>query len=87
MIVPPGERVSDARLAKAAPEVIILAWTATGERADPRRTLEYPQWRNVPAIINRRVLVIRDELLNTPGPPLIAGALALLRAIHPELTQ
>jgi len=87
MIVPPGERVSDARLAKAAPEVIILAWTATGERADPRRTLENPQWRNVPAIINRRVLVIRDQLLNTPGPPLIAGARALLRAIHPELTQ
>jgi len=87
MIVPPGERVSDARLAKAAPEVIILAWTATGERADPRRTLENPQWRNVHAIINRRVLVIRDQLLNTPGPPLIAGARALLRAIHPELTQ
>ena len=66
-------------ITKAAPEVIILAWTATGERADPRRTLENPRWRDVPAIKNRRVVVIRDELLNTPGPPLIDGARALLR--------
>ncbi len=86
MIVPAGERVNDAQIAKAAPEVIILAWTATGERADPRRTLENPRWRNVPAIKNRRVVVIRDELLNTPGPPLIVGARALLHAIHPELS-
>jgi iron complex transport system substrate-binding protein len=86
LIVPPGERLSDAQITKAAPEVIILAWTATGERADPRRTLENPRWRDVPAIKNRRVVVIRDELLNTPGPPLIDGARALLRAIHPELS-
>jgi iron complex transport system substrate-binding protein len=87
MIVPPGERVTDAQVAKAAPEVMILAWTATGQRADPRRTLQNLRWRAVPAIKNRRVVVIRDELLNTPGPPLIEGARALLRAIHPELTQ
>ena len=87
MIVPGGERVSDAQVAKTAPDVIILAWTATGQRADPRRTLENPRWRNVPAITNRRIVVIRDELLNTPGPPLVAGGRALLRAIHPELTQ
>ena len=87
MVVPAGERVSDALVARAAPDLIILAWTATGERADPRRALENPRWRNLPAIKNRRVVVIRDELLNTPGPPLVAGTLALLRAIHPELSR
>jgi hypothetical protein len=30
------------------------------------------------------VVVIRDELLNTPGPPLVEGARELFRAIHPE---
>jgi hypothetical protein len=34
------------------------------------------------AIKNRRVFVIRDELLNTPGPPLIKGAWELLQIIH-----
>ena len=87
MIVAGGERVSDAQVAKAAPEVIVLAWTATGQRADPQRTLENPRWCNVPAVKNRRVVVIRDELLNTPGPPLVEGARALLRAIHPELVR
>jgi hypothetical protein len=28
------------------------------------------------------VIVIRDELLNTPGPPLVRGALELFRAIQ-----
>ncbi len=87
MIVPAGQRVTDAQVAKAAPDAIILAWTATGRRSDPRRTLANPHWHNIPAIKNRRVHVISDELLNTPGPPLIAGARALLRAIHPELPQ
>jgi iron complex transport system substrate-binding protein len=87
MVVPAGERVSDAQVAKAAPDVIVLAWTATGERADPRQTLANPGWLDVPAVRDRRVIVIRDELLNTPGPPLVAGARALLRAIHPELTR
>jgi iron complex transport system substrate-binding protein len=85
MVVPAGERVSDAQVAKAAPDVIILAWTATGERADPRRALANPHWRNIPAVRNRRVVVIRDELLNTPAPPLVDGARALVRAIHTEL--
>jgi len=35
---------------------------------------------------DERIVVVRDELLNTPGPPLIEGARALLRAIHPELS-
>jgi hypothetical protein len=32
----------------------------------------------------RRVHIIRDELLNTPGPPLIEGAAALYRTIWNE---
>lgn len=85
MILSAGERVTDNAVAKAQPEVIILAWTATRDRARAETTYAVPSWWNVPAIRQRRVVVIRDELLNTPGPPLTEGAVALLKAIHPEL--
>ena len=77
-----GERVTDGEVARAKPDVIVLAWAATGDRAKPASALRNPAWQAVPAVKNRRVFVIRDELLNTPGPPLIEGARELLRVIH-----
>jgi iron complex transport system substrate-binding protein len=82
MVVAAGKRVSDAQVAEAQPDVIILAWAATGAKSDPRQALEVAAWRDVPAIRSGRVFVVRDELLNTPGPPLVAGARELLRLIH-----
>ncbi len=76
-----GEKITDAQIAAANPDVIALAWTATGNRADIVATLQNPSWQNVSAIQRGRVVIIRDELLNTPGPPLVAGAEELFRAI------
>jgi iron complex transport system substrate-binding protein len=84
MVVPAGTRVSEEEVAGAMPDVIVLAWTATGTRAQPAKALSNPAWRDVPAVRNRRVLVISDELLNTPGPPLMKGVQKLFRALHPE---
>jgi iron complex transport system substrate-binding protein len=85
MIIPAGKRVTEEQIAKAKPELIILAWAATGRKADPKRTYNVAAWKDVPAIRNRQVHVISDELLNTPGPPLLRGAQALatiLRGIN-----
>jgi iron complex transport system substrate-binding protein len=87
MAVPAGKRVSDAEVAMAQPDIIILAWAATGGKSDPQQALEVGAWRDVPAIRNRCVFAIRDELLNTPGPPLVAGARELLHLLHPELNR
>jgi iron complex transport system substrate-binding protein len=84
MVLPAGERVSDEEVAQARPEVIVLAWAATGDRARAETAFENPSWLDVPAVRRGRVQVVRDELLNTPGPPLVEGAEALLRALHPE---
>jgi iron complex transport system substrate-binding protein len=81
-VTAPGTRITDEDVARANPDLIVLAWTATGCRSDPSRTLRNPLWQNTPAVRNRRVVVIRDELLNTPGPPLMQGARALFRAIR-----
>ena len=82
MAVPAGKRVTDAQVAAAQPEIIALAWAATGSRANPRKAYEVDAWKKIPAILNRRVHVVRDEILNTPGPPLVDGARELFRLIH-----
>ncbi len=80
MVVGAGSRVTDDEVARAAPELIVLAWAATGGRAKVSSALRNPAWRDVPAVRNGRVVVIRDELLNTPGPPSMDGARELARA-------
>src|SRR5271155_2437320 len=50
MVVAPGARVMDESVARASPEVIILAWAATGDRAKPATALRNPAWRDVPAV-------------------------------------
>jgi len=82
MVVPAGERVTEEQIAEARPDVIVLAWAATGKKADPNRAYEVAAWKDVPAIRNRQVHVISDELLNTPGPPLLQGALELARIVR-----
>jgi iron complex transport system substrate-binding protein len=87
MTVAAGEKVSDEDVAQARPDVILLAWTATGGKSKPEQALANPAWQNVPAVKNQRVVAVKEELLNTPGPPLACGAEELLRAIHPELAR
>jgi iron complex transport system substrate-binding protein len=74
MVVPPGEKVTDDQVAKARPDVIVLAWAATGGKSKPEKAYQVAAWRDLPAIRNKQVYVMSDELLNTPGPPLVAGA-------------
>jgi iron complex transport system substrate-binding protein len=82
MIVAAGEKVTDAQVAEARPEVIVLAWAATGGKSDPEQAYKVKAWKDVPAIRERCVFAVRDELLNTPGPPLMEGARELVRALH-----
>jgi iron complex transport system substrate-binding protein len=87
MVLPPGQKVSDQQVASAHPDVIVLAWAATGNKAKPQKSYQVAAWKDVPAIRNRQVYVVRDELLNTPGPPLVAGAKQLFRILHNSATR
>jgi iron complex transport system substrate-binding protein len=60
----------------------VLAWAATGKKTDPKQAYGVASWKDVPAIRERQVHVISDELLNTPGPPLVRGALELEKLLH-----
>ncbi len=87
MVLPAGQKVSDEQVASAQPEVIVLAWAATGDKAKPQKSHQVAAWKDVPAIRNKRVYVVRDELLNTPGPPLVAGAKQLFRIFQKAVTR
>lgn len=82
MVVRAGARVSALEVARARPDIIILAWTAAGDRAKVATALQVAAWRDVPAVRERTVFVVRDEILNTPGPPLILGVRELRRLIE-----
>src|SRR6266404_5457311 len=60
MAVNPGTRVSDEEVASARPDIILLAWAATGNRANPRKTFANALWKEVPAIRHQRVFVVQD---------------------------
>jgi iron complex transport system substrate-binding protein len=87
MVLPPGQKVSDEQVASARPDVIVLAWATTGDKANPKKSYEVAAWKGVPAIRNKQVYVVRDELLNTPGPPLITGAKQLFRILQNALRR
>jgi iron complex transport system substrate-binding protein len=82
MVLLPGQKVSDEQVASARPDVIVLAWAATGDKAKPQQSYQVAAWKDVPAIRNGQIHVVRDELLNTPGPPLVAGAKQLFRILQ-----
>jgi iron complex transport system substrate-binding protein len=79
MVLPAGQKVSEEQVAEAQPEVIVLSWAATGARSKPQKAYQVAAWKGVPAIQDKQVYVMRDELLNTPGPPLVGGAKQLFR--------
>jgi iron complex transport system substrate-binding protein len=86
-VLPPGARVSDDEVAQAAPDVVILAWAATADRAKPEKSYSMEKWRDVPAIRSRHVFVVRDELLNTPAPILTRGARELANIFRKSRAQ
>lgn len=82
---PAGRRVSSGEVVAADPEIIVLAWAATGDRARPEIVRKRPGWKKVTAVRSKRIYVVRDEWLNTPGPVLLRGLQALAVTIHPEI--
>ena len=80
---PAGRQVSAEEVIGADPEVIVLAWAATGSRAREDTIRKRAGWQNVSAVRNNRIHVVRDEILNTPAPILMDGLRILATLIHP----
>ena len=66
-----------------APDIVVLADFRFGAR--PEQVMARPGWANIPAVRNRAIYPIDDDLVSRPGPRLVLGFEAYARIIHPEL--
>ena len=80
----PGAHTEPTEIAKADPDVMIMAWCGAGDRVPLARVIEQRRWSGLQAVRERRIYCLPDEFLNTPAPTLIEGLHALAGAIHPE---
>jgi iron complex transport system substrate-binding protein len=80
-----GKQASAEQVAAEAPDVIVAAWCGAGERVPLEKIVADRGWNELRAVRQGRVYCVRDELLNTPAPVLLAGLRALACAIHPEI--
>jgi iron complex transport system substrate-binding protein len=79
----PREQVSAEQVGGEDPEVIVFAWCGASDRVPAEKIVRERGWGKLRASQVRRVHVIADELLNTPGPTLIKGLRALAAVIQP----
>ena len=82
----PGKTTSFEAVAHARPEVLIAAWCGAGDRVPLERFIDQREWQNLPAVRDRRVFCINDELLNTPASNLVDGLHAIAWALIPTVS-
>ena len=80
----PGKTASAEEIASTLPDMLIAAWCGAGDRVPLEKIVEQRNWNGLPAVRERRVFCISDELLNTPATSLIGGLRAIAWALHPE---
>jgi iron complex transport system substrate-binding protein len=80
----PGKTIYAASVAAAQPDVLLAAWCGAGDRVPLDKIVEQRGWNDLPAVQERRVFCISDELLNTPATSLIGGLRAIAWALHPD---
>jgi iron complex transport system substrate-binding protein len=69
-------------LVTADPDVILLGDAAYGVTADQVKAR--PGWAGIAAVRSGRIVPIDDIVVTRPGPRLVDGLEALIRAIHPD---
>ena len=75
--------LSEEFVVSRGPEVVMGPW---GPDTDPAELLRFhPSWDALPAVRNGRVYGVEADLVERPGPRLVAGARAMAKLLHPEL--
>ncbi len=80
----PYPRFSREQVLALQPDVIIVTSMTRGQDFDLVKN-EWEQWKNLPAVRNRRVFIVDSDLFDRPTPRMVEGLELLARLIHPEL--
>ncbi|HUQ49862.1 MAG TPA: ABC transporter substrate-binding protein [Terriglobales bacterium] len=80
----PGAHTDETAIRKADPDVILAAWCGAGDRVPLEKIIPARGWETTRAAREGRIFCINDEYLNTPGPTLMQGLLAIAAALHPD---
>jgi iron complex transport system substrate-binding protein len=78
---PAARKVTAEEVIAADPEIIVLAWCGTNDRARADLIPKRSGWGDISAVKSGSIHVVRDEFLNTPGPSLLEGLKALAAII------
>jgi len=72
--------VSREEIFRRRPDVII----ATNDMVKSQVAIvtAYPEWKELPAVRNRRVVLVDASIISRPGPRIVEGLEVLVRAIH-----
>jgi iron complex transport system substrate-binding protein len=76
--------ISSEEVLARAPQVIMGA-DDHGDKLTLEAMAKRPGWSGLPAIRNRRLIVLPTALVSAPGPLIADGVLAAARALHPDL--
>lgn len=71
-------------VAKRNPDYICLAWVGVShQRVNPKILKKRPEWDQLSAVKNNRILVLEESLYCRPSPRLLKGLEKLSKILHP----
>ena len=79
-----SKEVTTEQIQKYDPEIIIISICGMADKAPKEWVTKRNGWGNLSAVMNKKVFVFDDSLLNRPGPRLTIGAEKLAEVVHPE---
>ncbi|MEO8468035.1 MAG: helical backbone metal receptor [Chloroflexota bacterium] len=75
-------QISLEKLITANPAVILLG---DGGYTTPADVIARPNWSGIKAVVDQAIYPVNDTLITRPGPRLVDGLRALIKALHPEV--
>jgi len=77
-----SHKITTNAVKKFNPDIIVISWCGVGTRVPKEKIIERPGWKGIKAVMEDKIYIIDDSLLNRPGPRLVEGARLLAKLIN-----